>query len=156
MADEVLFIDDEEFFARRYIENLRDHGFKVHYCERAEDAHGYIDQNPAISAIILDIMMPTPTNVSGSVTNNGLDTGLWLLGQLKDYVVSKPRPVLILTNRDPQAVEEGAKRLEFPDSLVSVTRKIETPAFYLPDRLGAFLMGARRDHGTEDRGRTAI
>jgi CheY-like chemotaxis protein len=152
MAEVILFIDDEELYARRYINHLEKQEFVVHYCDRAEDAQRFLEQNTDIRGIVLDIMMPTPETVSDQVTNHGLDTGLWVLQQLKDYVICKPRPVLILTNRHPQIVEDGVRRVGLPSWLVEVRRKVETPAFYLPKHLGAFLEQARKRYRDEQAG----
>jgi len=156
MPVEILFIDDEEYKTVRYRQHLERRGSVVHYCERAEDAKQRMDDNPNINAIILDIMMPTPQGVSDAVTNQGQDTGLWLLVKIEEYVLSKPRPVLILTNRNVQAVEEGLKVLKLPPFLVDVRRKCETRAVDLPDRLETFLAAAREQFTEQRDRRTAI
>jgi CheY-like chemotaxis protein len=143
MPDEILFIDDEEFFAQRYIERLKEQDFAVHYCADADDARMLLESRPSINAIILDIMMPTPRGVPGTLTEEGLSTGLWLLDQVKDYVYHK-RPLLVLTNRNPHVVEERLASLEFPEWLFEVRRKVETPAFFLPGHLANFLAEARK------------
>ncbi len=151
MPDEVLFIDDEKFYARPYVEALEENGFIVHSCFRAEDAAKFLQQNPQIGCIVLDIMMPTPPGVPASETNQGLDTGLYLLSKFADDVTSKRYPVLILTNRNPEAVEQGLGRLGLPEFLVEIRRKIETPAFYLPQALQALLARVRSRESSRDR-----
>ena len=143
MAGEILFIDDDEWFARRYVEELRKHGYVVYECTRASDVEGYLHEYPEIAGIVLDIMMPTPPGVPPTLTNDGLNTGLWLLERIKDYVVSGPRPVLIVTNRNPAIVTDRLSQLQFPAELVEIRRKMDTPAFYLPVCLERFLRDAK-------------
>lgn len=149
MADEIeiLFVDDDRFFARTYTEQLEEAGFVVHYCQYGAEIPRFIDEHPNIRAIILDIMMPTPEGIRPSVTNNGLDTGLWLLGEIREDVVHVPRPVLILTNRSPLALEERLPGLDMPNSVLQVRRKSETPAEELPRHIENLIRGAREESG---------
>ena len=143
LALEVLFIDDEPFFMRRYVEALEERGCIVHFCEGAEDAAPLLAEHSNINALVLDIMMPTPPEVSDDITNGGLETGLWLLGTLEKTVAERGLAVLILTNRNPRFVEERLRKSRIRRDRMEVRSKIETPAFYLPDAIAALVERAR-------------
>jgi CheY-like chemotaxis protein len=133
MPNSVLFIDDDGFFARPYREELESAGYKpVLFCDNAEDGLALIRTNQEVCIIILDIMMPTPQGVSANETNQSLDTGLWILHQTHDVILKRSLPVLVLTNRAMEIVEEGIRRLEIPAHLINVRQKIKTPAMNLP------------------------
>ena len=131
---EILFVDDEWFFAARYVQELRKH-FKVHFLDRADEVVSFLQANPAIKALILDIMMPTPEGVSEEDTGKGMDTGLWLLEEIQKQVATWPFPVMILTNRNTGGIEQELRLREIPLKYVDVRWKLDTPAFYLPDLL---------------------
>ena len=126
----ILFMDDEPFFAVPYIREL-EKTFEVVLEETATGAINAVNSTLTWDALILDVMMPSPVGQRG-VTADGLDTGLWILDQILDTVVSQSIPVLILTNRNIPRVREVVDVLDIPDGLVSVRSKIETPRFVLP------------------------
>jgi CheY-like chemotaxis protein len=132
--DTVLFIDDEAFFARRYIEELKTN-FTVIFCESAIEAIELIRNGDEFRAVILDIQMPPPKDLSPQTTNGGLDTGLWLLREVKDLVIQRPLPVAILTNRLPNVIQGTVDKMGFPEQLIEIRHKTDTPADKLVIRL---------------------
>lgn len=144
MPDAILFVDDEEFFAHRYIASLQGAGHVVHYCTRAEEVVPCLKAHQDIRGIVLDIMIPTPPGVLAERTRDGLNTGLWLLRQIRTYVESEPRPVFVLTNRNVNEVRAGLNELEFAHGLITVRRKIDVRATDFPGELASFFEEARR------------
>jgi CheY-like chemotaxis protein len=141
----LLFIDDEPFFAEPYIREL-EKDYEVILEESAINAIDAVNSARNWSAIILDIMMPSPPEKLGA-TADGLDTGLWLLGEIIGSVKLARIPVIILTNRNlprvEEAIDEIVEDLDLEVDLIIVRSKIETPRFLLPrivkgciDRIG--------------------
>jgi CheY-like chemotaxis protein len=136
--DTILFIDDEAFFARRYIEELKTN-FEVTFCESAMEAIEIIREGEEFKAVILDIQMPPPMGLSPQTTNGGLDTGLWLLREVRNIVIQRPLPVAILTNRLPNVIQDVVDKMGFPEQLIEVRHKTDTPAEKLVIRLNIMI-----------------
>jgi CheY-like chemotaxis protein len=135
----ILFIDDERFWAQNYVQHL-EKKFTVVLRDRAIEALEHLKKHGHdLSLVILDIMMPSPEGVEPKRTEDGLSTGLYLLDQIHELVTSNQLPVVILTNRAPKFVEEEVKFRAFPEGLVAVHAKNQTPAFYLPGRVEAMI-----------------
>ncbi len=139
----ILFIDDEGFWAKPYRERLEEE-FDVHYSDDPADGREFFAKTPRIDIIILDIMMPTPDGVDPRETDEGLDTGLWLLREMRGELIDRRVPVLILTNRRRAIVDEAVAHADFPAGLIEVRLKSETPAFFLPSRVHAMVTRWRR------------
>src|SRR5262249_12270459 len=131
--ERIVFIDDEPFFARSYVEKL-EQDYNVIYNDNVEDGLQSVRNQNDLRLLILDIMMPSPASVSGEDTEQGLGTGLWILRQILPRVQNRnrPLPVCILTNRKPNIVVEAVTKLGIGEELVVVRHKSDTPAFYLP------------------------
>jgi CheY-like chemotaxis protein len=137
--EQILFIDDEAFFSTRYIEEL-EKNYRVAFCESAIEAIRLIREIDEFRAIILDIQMPPPQGISPQVTNDGVDTGLWLLKEVREIIIQRPLPVVILTNRIPHIVENGVIRLVFPEQLIEVRQKTDTTTKKLVERVGVMTL----------------
>lgn len=135
--DTILFIDDEVFFAERYLTELRTN-YAVRMCESVVEALEW-DNNQEIRAIVLDIMMPPPAGLSAQATNHGADTGLWFLKEIREAILQRPLPVIILTNRIPGLIREEIRQMGFPESLVDVLHKTDTSPKQLLRRLQLML-----------------
>src|SRR5262249_22270891 len=85
--------------------------------------------------IILDIMMPTPQGIASVRTGEGLDTGIWVLSEVKEALLKRSVPVLVLTNRAKPLVNEEVAKLGFPNGLVAVFAKLEVTSILLPVRV---------------------
>lgn len=131
----VLFVDDEGFWAKPYRERLEDAFGHIHFCDDVDEARDYFAKTLTIDILLLDVMMPTPEGADPQETNSGLDTGLWLLKQMRDELIRRRVPVIMLTNRRRSIVDDGVRALDFPEGLVEVRLKQDTPAFYLPSRV---------------------
>ena len=130
----IVFIDDDAFFSFPFVEELEE-TYDVTYFGQAQPGIEAIRCNLAIDAIVLDVMMPTPSGVASTATDGGLETGLWLLRQVKDLIIQRCTPVIILTNRAPSIVKQQVNQLEFPEGLITICTKSETPSFELPNEV---------------------
>jgi CheY-like chemotaxis protein len=130
MKRNILFVDDEGWFAKPYVKEL-EIDFDVHFCEEVANGNLILQNRPEIKLLILDVMMPTPAGVPTSATENDQSTGIWFLRQIQSIVISRPLPVVILTNRGKSVVIEAVATLKFPENLVTVGTKTE----YFPTRL---------------------
>jgi CheY-like chemotaxis protein len=133
----ILFVDDEPFFAARYIDAL-ERRYRVHFLNRAVEVLPFLEENPKVRAVVLDIMMPTPDGVDHLLTQEGLDTGLWILDQMRS-LGTWPLPVMILTNRNPDAIRGELVTRRLSDRHVRVRQKLETRAAELPGLLDEFM-----------------
>jgi len=70
-------------------------------------------------------MMPTPQGVAASATDNGQSTGIWFLKQIRSLVISRPLPVIVLTNRGKSVVSAEIQRLSIDPKLVVLRTKSE-------------------------------
>lgn len=130
MSDAILFIDDERFYAQRYIEKLEE-DYTVIYAPSLERGLAAFKEHPEIAAVILDIMMPAPSSETEEVTNHGLDTGLLFLRDLKEALIARRVPVLILTNRHLEGVEASISAIGLPSKLSQITPKSQLSAPHL-------------------------
>ena len=121
----IVFIDDDRFYADRWIERLRDR-FTVEHFTNADAAILHIRSATGVKGVVLDVMMPSPLSATDEETNRGHDTGLWLLEQISEWVSENEVPVIVLTNRDPDYVEARVNALKFVPGLVVVRKKLET------------------------------
>lgn len=118
----ILFVDDEPEWCGLYLEALGA-GFDVVLKHSAAEAIEHVHNHMDIEGIILDIMMPTPIGISSSKTNRGLDTGVWLVEQLVDYILVHKCPVIIATNREKSNFEARLSKLALPPELLQVKMK---------------------------------
>ena len=130
----VFFVDDDRFFARPWIDRLRDRFDVLHFGD-AEDARQAIVNAPHASCIVLDAMMPVPETASAKETAEGIATGLWMLEQIKEFVTATSIPVVMLTNRDPDGFAKQIKIMDFKKGLVRVEWKPDSS----PDKLLALV-----------------
>jgi len=138
LKPKLLFVDDEKYFSTRYLEALAEN-FEVEHRAGAGEALQYLKHEGLPAAMVLDIMMPTPQGVPESETNHGLDTGIWLLKELKSIWNPWRLPVFILTNRRLDSVRERLAGLALPEAYLRLNAKVETPAFYLTGAVQALI-----------------
>ena len=142
MPKPILFIDDEPYYARHYVESLQKAGHTVVFEDNATSGLAYLMNNASsLSLVILDYMMPTPDGVPETDTFDGLATGRWVLRQARDLLESYDLPVLVLTNRNVETVktEIGEFTLMKVGKLIRVRHKTETSRSYLPVFVEQFL-----------------
>lgn len=135
----ILFLDDEAFFAKGYRRELEKH-FDVVFCEDAADALKLLRQDATIKALVLDVMLPPPQGVGADATAEGLETGIWLLSELGADMLLR-LPVVILTNRFRTDIQAGLARRRIPTDGIEIRHKLETPDWYLPQRLRNLIGG---------------
>ena len=135
----ILFIDDERFFARPYIEKLESR-HQVRFCESIIDALAIIERKDhSFDAIVLDLMMPPPQGLPEHETVEFVDAGLWLLEKCYDQIVSLLIPVVILTNREFPKFKDRFQMMDFPDGLVEIRPKYDTSCIKLLERMDILL-----------------
>jgi CheY-like chemotaxis protein len=143
LKPQVIFVDDDVFFAQGYVEALEE-SFTVHVCITASDAVALVKQNLDLCAAVLDVMMPSPREVD-NITEQGLDTGLWVLSEIKKDVISRNIVVLLLTNRSVGYVEAATGQMGFPAGLIHVRSKVETARRSLPILLKSLINKRSQD-----------
>lgn len=130
----ILFVDDEPFFARNYVQALERAGHEVILKDNAQEGLDCLVNlfNP-IHLIVLDFMMPTPAGVAEQDTEGGLATGRWFLTEAKKHVEEKQLPVIVLTNRAAETVTSIVRDdVQLGEKQCRILHKTQTPAFYLP------------------------
>jgi CheY-like chemotaxis protein len=127
---DILFVDDEWYFAARYVEKLRE-SFEVAFLDQADEVVPFLDKNPKVKLMVLDIMMPG----DDLDTRMGLDTGLCLLERIQSQVATWPFPVMVLTNRKMAEIEQEltARKKKIAAKTIEVRQKLDTPAFAIVD-----------------------
>ena len=123
--DRVVFVDDDRFYATQWIEKLREQ-FDVDHFIDAGEARDAILESSRVRCLIIDVMMPTPSTASAEETASGLETGLWLLRQIAEWVTVNSIPVIVLTNRESEKISNAVKSLNLPAELVEIRRKLDT------------------------------
>jgi len=136
--EKILFIDDEPEYIDPYLDEL-EKTFRVVFCQSAMESIQWIRQDDTFRAVVLDIQMPAPKDLSPSSTNNGVDTGLWVLREVYNIIVERPLPVIILTNRRSDAVEVSVHKMGFPEQMIEIHQKINTSNKKLPRLVDAIL-----------------
>lgn len=137
----ILFVDDEPYYAQHYVRRLEDTGYKVTLCDSAESGLQRLRDEPgAFKLLILDFMMPTPTDVLPAETDDGLATGRWFLRSARALLDKSGMRVIVLTNRAADAVTKIVEQdVKFDMKRVRICHKTQTPAFYLPTILKMLL-----------------
>ena len=142
---EILFVDDDRFFAIKYIESLEKQ-FAVHFLSDAEKVIPFLETRPTVKLAVLDIMMPSPGGVAEELIRGGLDTGLYLLERMQ-YLGTWPFPVFVLTNRNPEEIRMEIGRRKISRKQVRVRQKLEAPAPRLPKLLADLMAGELAERG---------
>jgi CheY-like chemotaxis protein len=123
----VLLVDDDRFFARAYREAL-DREFDVEFVDNADAAIKRVKSPERLDALLLDIMMPTPQGVAAEATDDGFETGIWVLRQTTATLIERRLPVLVLTNRAMRLVTEALLKINLPAGRVVARQKGDTKA----------------------------
>lgn len=124
----ILFVDDERFFARDYI-NALSAKFAVEFCEEVDEARRILcSPDTHIAAAVVDLQMPSPMELEDDEVVHFVDTGLWLLEKAFVNIVKRALPVVILTNREFPTFKERFEAMGFPERLVEVHIKFNTPS----------------------------
>lgn len=134
MSRLVLMVDDDRLPMSYYVKALKLEHFRVKHCLDPDAALHFAKQKGhEICVIILDIMMPPGKAYKNKATNEGLRTGTFLFGNLREY--SPDAPVIILTNvRNPETLREFHGK-----DKVRVIQKKECPPFELVELVKSVL-----------------
>src|SRR5689334_3746232 len=105
MPGQILFVDDEPYYAEHLVDALQKAGYKVVLQEDVRGALDYLTTAGGdLGLVVLDYMMPTPAGVPSAATLDGLATGRWFLRAAWPLLVAHGVPVLVLTNRNIESV----------------------------------------------------
>src|ERR1035438_4635484 len=98
----LLFVDDEAFVSRTYIDALKDRRFEVVYKNTA-DAALRVAQRRVFDVVVIDVMMPRGRHFGPLETQGGYRTGIALAREMVDH---QPSAVIVgLTNSGDADVE---------------------------------------------------
>lgn len=130
----ILIIDDEAREMDSYVRELKLSGYRVVFQKDVDDALEFLRQNlQDIRLVILDIMMPPGKAFKGENTRDGLRTGMFFYGRIRE--MAPDLPVVILTNvRD----ERVAKRFH-KENRCWFLRKEDYLPFELVEEIGHLL-----------------
>ena len=138
----IALIDDDQFWAVGTIREL-DKQFDVAYLKDAEEAVLYFEDKYDIDGIILDIMMPAPSDAEGE-TDEGHLTGIWILERIESFVVSSKIPVIVLTNHyDLPTVIERLKSIATLKSYITTHGKYGISRQELPSLVKARILAVK-------------
>jgi CheY-like chemotaxis protein len=123
----VLIIDDDEWPTKFYETALQKRDFTVQRCTDADTGYEFAkENNQALQAIVLDIMMPPGERYRDRDTEDGLKTGVLLYEDLQ-AIVKPSLPVVVLTNVSNQ---ETLKMLPEREGL-KIAEKLDVPPLEL-------------------------
>jgi CheY-like chemotaxis protein len=127
----VLFVDDEGEWSGPYVEHLGQHFDVVPFRDPLE-ASKYLDTNLDVNAVVVDIMMPTPENVSANLTSDGELCGLWFISEIRNYITGFRCPIVVLTNKTMALFSKQLDTLGIPPTLITCRQKRDTSRSQLP------------------------
>jgi CheY-like chemotaxis protein len=129
----VLLIDDDRLPMKYYVKRLQKECFDVIQKVDPDEAWAYLETNPDIDCIILDIMMSPGRRYAKQDTNEGLKTGVLLYHDIRNKYPTVP--VIVLTNiNNPNTLKELDK-----DPHLTEVRKAEYPPKELAELLNNLL-----------------
>lgn len=131
----ILFVDDDRFFASAYVESLSE-TFKVVCVYEVRKALDILRSDDSFSAAIVDVMMPPPKGFEAE-THEGASSGIWLLSEVRNEIIQRNLPVIVLSNRGSHYVEQELAVIGLPSNLITVSTKMAVPSFQLPRLVGA-------------------
>jgi hypothetical protein len=96
----------------------------------------------------MDVMLPTPEGVADSATEDGFTTGIYLVGELMEYILRNRCLVVFLTNRDLDIIEECIEESGLPREVIEIVPKCEAPDIFVANLRSRFeQMRVERNHG---------
>ena len=138
MRYRVLLVDDREIEVREIISELR-RDFDVVFADNAEKGLSLFNEE-GFDVVILDVMMESPPSMIRK-TRWGLDTGLWVLGEIRDRAIERGVFIMMLTNGEVEYIQEQVAKMDFPPKTVETRSKLRSPPFFLrnyfKEKLGA-------------------
>ena len=134
MNEVILFIDDERFKQKAYVEALQEDGFEVHFETSAELGVELLSNHHAdYCCAVIDVMMFPPPKEWEDLTVGGQFTGIELIARVGVTIIELP--ILLLSNKATGDVKARLSKelANIRDELVVDFRhKIETRSDELP------------------------
>jgi hypothetical protein len=139
--DEILVIEDDRRISDR-LNALLGSTYKVHVAYSADDGPSVLYGNLGVTAVVLDIMMDSPTGIPEDEVNGNLDTGIWILHEMAEFLIGRKVPVLIYSNRFLDDISHKLAALNFPQAQLEFQSKQRLSVLKVPGQLFA-LVGRR-------------
>jgi CheY-like chemotaxis protein len=137
----ILFVDDDRYFARLYVEQLATQ-FVVDVVYDARHAIEALRKGIPYAAAVVDVMMPSPSGFE-EATHDGMSTGIWLVKEARREIEMGNIAVVLFTNRSRREVIAACESLLLPSDLVTVSEKLAVPDVQLPFLVEAAISRAR-------------
>ncbi len=124
----IVIVDDDPFYLRGLAEQFEAKEWEIVTFSSAEDALSYFEKRTVpISAVVLDIMMPSGQAFGTIVTHGGFRTGQILAKRIRQY--HPTLPIVVLTNSgDPELANWFRKQQS-----TRLFRKSQVSPRHLPD-----------------------
>jgi CheY-like chemotaxis protein len=133
----ILFVDDESFRAKTYVEELEFCDFAVVLEPSVDRALNLMQENGhEVDLLILDIMMDPGLAFMNEDTAQGLRTGLRFFERIREPFPSLP--IIMLTNVSTREIETSVTS----QPKVLVLNKTQTLPYELADHVRQILTGA--------------
>lgn len=134
----VVIIDDDTFWMIPYRTALLRRGLDVLYAATVQDGlHALLDPN--VRVVLLDVMMPAQPPYDIEEVEEGLSTGIRVLQDLRNRVISRELNVVLLTNRGVDIVRDRVAAAGFDEDLVRIYAKNETSPVLVGDLVSMLL-----------------
>lgn len=101
MTLNILWIEDQIYWAKQYVGVLENEGHRVDFAETANDALDKLEEDHSYDVVILDVWLPPGVRRNGVSrpvidSANQLEMGVVILRYARDKMISMP-PVVILS-----------------------------------------------------------
>ena len=123
----IAYVDDDRFWAKQRVIVL-EQTFKVEYFREAQSFVDFVRTADGLDAVVVDMMMPPPASVDPQDVADGVETGMWVLETLDDFVRNYPLPFIFVSNVEDHRflkLTERIKAQKFPKGLVQLYRKLD-------------------------------
>jgi predicted nucleotide-binding protein len=141
MANTILFVDDNPYYAYPFIAAVESDGFEVMRASSADEALERCGAT-TFSAVVLDVMMAPGSQMGTIETRGGFQTGMVLARQIRRLQPSV-KLVALTASQDPEVTSFFKK-----DGSVAYFLRQNTEPYDLSSFLKSFVVGSRRSPRT--------
>lgn len=78
----ILIVDDEKWFIKPLKDALEESGFEIQSATTPDECMAMVKSGKRVDAVVLDVMLPAGS-LNMAEVNNGIDTGLMLLREIR-------------------------------------------------------------------------
>jgi CheY-like chemotaxis protein len=128
----VLFVDDEELFATRYVKRLERSGCHVIFESKVDLAYAKL-RDYHFDVVVIDAIMPSPH--SREENQESIAGSIWLLNKLAKSSHLAHLPIIVLSNLSESQLRADYQHYfnDFPNLLLAT--KFVTPPFALVEMI---------------------